>query len=62
MAWLKVFAHYIKTASRTEDELHERTLNRVCAEREPEHREQRVLETRSWRDPSKMTCQKPDGR
>jgi hypothetical protein len=61
MAWPKLFAQYIETntVTATDDELYERPLNRVYQEREPELREQRVLETRSWRDPSTMTCRKP---
>ena len=58
MTWIKVFARLIKTTTATDDEAC------VCGwyyaypfseEPEPEHREQRVLETRSWHDPS-MTC------
>ncbi len=54
MAWLKVFARLIKTTTATDDEVC------VCEwyyaypfseEREPELRQQRVLETRSWHDP-----------
>lgn len=54
MAWLKVFARLIKTTTATDDEVC------VCEwhyaypfseEHEPERREQRVLETRSWHDP-----------
>jgi len=58
MASIKLFAQYIATTA-PDDELYERSLNRVYPEREPEHREQRVLETRSWQDPSKATCRKP---
>ena len=48
--------HRNRTGS--EDELHDPSVNRVYPEREPERREQRVLETRSWPDPTN----KPDGR
>jgi hypothetical protein len=54
-----LIAQYNETATATYDELHARPLNRVYQEREPELRQQRVLETRSWRDPSKVTCRKP---
>jgi hypothetical protein len=47
----KLFAQYNETATATYDELHARPLNRVYQEREPELRQQRVLETRSWHDP-----------
>jgi hypothetical protein len=55
---LKVFARHIKTTTATDDKV------RVCEwyypypfseEPEPVHREQRVLATRSWHDPSKVT-------
>ena len=55
---LKVFARHIKTTTATDDKI------RVCEwyypypfseEPEPVHREQRVLATRSWHDPSKVT-------
>jgi len=60
MAWLKLFSRYIETATATPDgELYEQPLNRVYQEREPELQEQRVLETRRWYDPSKVTCRKP---
>jgi hypothetical protein len=58
MVWLRVFARLIETTTATDDEVC------VCEwhyaypfseEREPERREQRVLETRSWHDPSKAT-------
>ena len=63
MAWLKVFAKYIRIAAGTEADVYGYTLNRVCPEREPELREQRVLETRYWRDPArKVSCPGPDGR
>ena len=55
----KLFAQFNETATATYDELHARPLNRVYQEREPELRQQRVLETSSWRDPSKVTCRKP---
>jgi hypothetical protein len=59
MASPELFAQYIETAAATDDELRERYLNRVYQEREPEHREQRVLATRSWHDPSKVACRRP---
>ena len=63
MAWLKVFAKYIRTAAGTETDPYVHTLNRFCPEREPELREQRVLETRRWHDPAKnVSCPGPDGR
>ena len=62
MAWFKIFAQRIETANKTDYEIYEQYLDRVPREHEPERREQRVLETRSWRDPNKMTCSKPDGR
>lgn len=62
MAWHKLFAKWVEPAPGTDDELHKRNLNRVHPEPEPERREQRVLETRSWRDPTKMSCSEPDGR
>jgi hypothetical protein len=58
----KLFARYIETATATGDEVC------VCGwyyaypfseEREPERREQRMLETRSWHDADKVTCRKP---
>jgi hypothetical protein len=54
----KLIAQYNETDTATYDELHARPLNRVYQGREPELRQQRVLETRSWRDPSKVTCRK----
>jgi hypothetical protein len=61
MDWPKLLAQDIETATATaaDSAVHERPLNRVYQEREPELREQRVLETRSWHDPSKVTCSKP---
>jgi hypothetical protein len=61
MAWPKLFAQYIEAATATaaESAVYERPLKRVYQEREAELREQRVLETRSWHDPSKVTCRKP---
>ena len=56
MAWHKLFAKWVEPALATDDELHQRNLSRVRPAREPERREQRVLETRSWRDPRKMSC------
>jgi hypothetical protein len=59
MAWLKVFARLVKTTTATDDSVE------VCEwyyaypfseEREPQHREQTVLATRSWHDPSKVNC------
>jgi hypothetical protein len=60
MPWLKVFARLIKkTTTATDHEVE------VCEwyyaypyseEPEPERREQTVLATRSWHDPSKVTC------
>ena len=58
MAWPKLFARYIETAIATDDELYERPLKRVYQERARELRQQRVLETRSWHDPSKVTCRR----
>jgi len=60
MAWPKLSAQYIERAAPTaaDDELYERPLNRVYQEREPELRQQKVLETRSWHDPSKVTCRR----
>ena len=59
MAWLKVFARFIKkTTTPTGHEV------KVCEgyyaypyseEHDPGHREQTVLATRSWHDPSKVT-------
>jgi len=55
---LKVFARHIKTTTATDDKVE------VCEwyyaypfseEPEPLRREQRVLATRSWHDPSKVT-------
>jgi hypothetical protein len=55
MAWIKLFARLIGTTTANHGEV------RVCEwcdaypfseEAEPEHREQRVLATRSWHDPS----------
>jgi hypothetical protein len=55
---LKVFARHIKTTTATDDKV------KVCEwcypypfseEPEPVHREERVLATRSWHDPSKVT-------
>ena len=61
MAWLKVFARLIKkTTTATGHEV------KVCEgyyaypfsqEHEPQRREQTVLATRSWRDPSKEAPQ-----
>jgi len=51
MAWPKLFLKWIESSPGTEDGVQEH-LSRVHPEREPERREQRVLETRSWRDPS----------
>jgi hypothetical protein len=63
MAWFKLFFLGTETGTGTDTERHERALNRVCPEREPELREQRVLETRRWRDPAKkVSCPGPDGR
>jgi hypothetical protein len=63
MAWFKFFARDTETSNKTEYEVHEQNLNRVPREQEPERREQRVLETRRWRDPNnKMSCSNPDGR
>jgi hypothetical protein len=62
MGWFKLFTQFTATSNKTEPEIHEPYLNRFPHEHEPERREQRVLETRSWRDPNKMTCSKPDGR
>ena len=54
---LKVFARHIKTTTATDDKV------KVCEwyypypfseEPEPVHREERVLATRSWHDPSKV--------
>lgn len=59
MEWPKLFAEYVEAATATHDELYEVHPKRVCQEREAEHREQRVLETRSWRDPSNVICRKP---
>jgi hypothetical protein len=59
MAWLRVFARLVKTTTTATD----RGV-KVCEcyyaypyseEREPEHREQAVLATRSWHDPSRIT-------
>jgi len=60
MPWPKLLAQHIEHATPTaaDDELYERPLNRVYQEREPELRQQRVLETRSWHDPSKVTCRR----
>jgi hypothetical protein len=52
MVWPKLFEKWIEAATATDDELQVRNLSRVYPEREPEDREQRMLETRSWRDPS----------
>jgi hypothetical protein len=52
MAWPKLFEKWIEAATPTDDELHVRIPSRFYPEREPEDREQRMLETRSWRDPS----------
>ena len=58
MTRLKVFARHIKTTTATDDRV------KVCEwyypypfseEPEPVHREERVLATRSWHDPSKVT-------
>jgi hypothetical protein len=58
MAWLKVFARLIKTTTANDHEVE------VCEwyyaypfseEHDPRHREQTVLATRSWHDPSKVT-------
>lgn len=63
MAWFKFFARGIETGTGTYAELQEWTLSRVCPERDPERREQRVLETRRWRDPSKkVSCPEPESR
>jgi len=56
MVSLKLFAEYFKTATATDDEVCERPVNRLHQEWEPELREQRVLETRRWHDPSRVTC------
>jgi hypothetical protein len=52
MGWPKLLAKWIESDTGTDNEVHERNLDRVYPEREPERREQRVLGTRSWRDPS----------
>jgi hypothetical protein len=62
MSWFKLFVQYTETANKTEYKVLEQHLNRGPREHEPELREQRVLETRRWRDPNKMSCSKPDGR
>ena len=58
MAWPKVFARLIKTTNATDNKVE------VCEwcnaypfseEPEPQYREQRVLATRSWHDPNKVT-------
>jgi hypothetical protein len=58
MAWLKVFARLTKTTTPHDEELE------VCEsyyaysfseEPEPVRREQTVLGTRNWHDPSKVT-------
>jgi hypothetical protein len=53
MAWPKLLAKWIESGTASDSEVRERNQDRVCLERGPEHREQRALETRSWRDPSK---------
>ena len=59
MAWPKVFARLIKkttTANHHEVEVCEWSYAYPFSkEPEPKHREQAVLATRSWHDPSKVT-------
>jgi hypothetical protein len=55
----KTFAQSNETATATDDEPCGKHPNRVYQEREPVLRQQRVLETRSWRKPCKVTCRKP---
>jgi hypothetical protein len=64
MAWLRMFARLIETTAATDDEV--RVCEWYCAypfskEHQPERREQRVLETRRWHDPSKVTCDTREG-
>jgi hypothetical protein len=56
MAWPKVFARLIKTTNATDVEVSGwYYAYPYSKEHEPKHREQTVLATRSWHDPSKVT-------
>ena len=56
MAWPKVFARLIKTTTATDVDVNERYYAYPYSkEQEPRLREQRVLETRKWHDPTSQT-------
>jgi hypothetical protein len=59
MAWLRVFSRLVKTTT-TATDCGVKVCEWYCAypyseELEPEHREQAVLATRNWQDPSRVT-------
>jgi hypothetical protein len=60
MAWLRVFARLVKTTTTTATDREVKVCEwyypyPFSEEFEPARREQRVLATRSWHDPSKVT-------